>query len=413
MISTSKRHTRDLTSCSNRYRNGHSNGSSRPWTRRFVRPFSFVSISILLGALAATSILANLYLLSWLPLSISPEWVESEGLSSEMTEEDNFEQEEQVVVNPEVLHIVTTRFMQNQAQLLALGNSRLRLFETFCFPSMKSQQVSNFLWFIMTDPNLDPTLMEPLKNLLAPHPNFYLIPYNDHLMSPDDFAAIATTEDCMVSGDINLLLSSLYDTNRSVLLETRLDADDALHSNALLDIQDAALSLPDDSEGWQVVCNSIHYEWRNPEITSFSQVVRTPGSLRVVQESICVTPGYTLIKHRSNHSVSMPAPPRTPHHLITRDWPRCGEKKTNATTNCWIKMKRYPSALRCRTITSAGMSRIETTPEELSIYDNQTEIFWNFVERDYGILPEAALNASQYLQENLKSVVYDNLMGQW
>jgi hypothetical protein len=364
--------------------------------------------------------MTNLYLISWMPLSNSAEWVDSEGLSGNNNNmEEKFEIiEQEVVVNPEVLHLVTTRFMQNQAEFLALGNARLRLFETFCLPSMESQEVSNFLWFILTDPNLDPSLMEPLKTMLAPHPNFFLIPYDGHfLMSTDDFAAIATTEGRVLSGEIQLFRSSLNDTNRSVLLETRLDSDDALHRNALLDIQNTALSLPhdddDDSEGWQVICNSLHYEWRNPEITSFSELVQSPGRLRVVQESICVTPGYTLVKHRANHSVSIPAPPRTPHHLVTRDWPHCGDAKTNATTNCWVKMTRYPSALRCRTITSAGMSRIETTPEERSVYDNQTEIFWGFLEKDYGILPEASLNTSQYLQSNLRDVVYDNLMGQW
>lgn len=324
----------------------------------------------------------------------------------------------------QILQIVTTRFMQNQAQFLGLGHARYRLFETFCFPSMQHQWTSNFIWIILTDPDLDPGLLEPLRNLLMPYPNFYLVSYNDQLTSHDDYETMAT-EGRFLTGDIEALLNILDDRNRKIVLETRLDADDALDSRALLDIQQTAMGMSSDyPDGWQVICNNLHYEWRNPQILALNRTVEDAGRLRVVKEQICVTPGYTLVKHRVNHSVSIPDQPRVQHHLVTREWPQCGynatstfggqnETITNALTNCWTKLDMYPSALRCRTITSAGMSRIETSSDVFSLYDNQTEIFWGFVSQHYGISRQASYDTSLYLQQNLQSIVYDNLMGQW
>jgi hypothetical protein len=58
------------------------------------------------------------------------------------------------------------------------------------------------------------------------------------------------------------------------------------------------------------------------------------------------------------------------------------------------------------------MNRIESSANE-SIYDNQTTILWNYVEKDYGILPQKSLDTSRYLQKHLASIVEDNLKGQW
>ena len=80
--------------------------------------------------------------------------------------------------------------------------------------------------------------------------------------------------------------------------------------------------------------------------------------------------------------------------------------------NCWVKLRSYPAALRVRTITSAGMNRVEAGPRD-SFYDNQTEIFWYYVEKDYNITPAKARYTSQYMQDNLHSIVEDNLKGQW
>jgi hypothetical protein len=307
----------------------------------------------------------------------------------------------------DLFHVVTTRFMQHQPNLLALGEARLLLFETFCMPSMKLQTTNDFVWAFLTDPDLDRNLLDRLVALLSPYPHFYLILSNDKEFSIDSI------QGRVITGDVSKLYALLNSQNRRLLLQTRLDADDGLHRKTLGKIQEVARALPNDYDvGWQIVCAGLHFEWRNDDITSFN--VTTAGKLRLVQEAICVTPGYTLIKHRNSTSINFPTLPRIGHHLVNREWPECLQNATgNATTDCWTKLRRrYPAAIRGRTITSAGMSRIETQPSE-RVWDNQTYMLWGLVQRDYGILPERALETSLHLQQHLIPIVEENLRGQW
>lgn len=344
------------------------------------------------------------------------------------------------------LHVVTTRFMQDQPKLHALGKARLSLFETFCLPTMLKQEADNFLWFVMTDPELDQNLLLRLQDLLETRPNFYLIASNAKLLTPANLTSLlfednkstatadadATTavQKLILTGDIELLYSRMFDTYRPLLIETRLDADDGLHKNALSQIQKISRALPVDIRGWQIICSNIHYEWRNDEITTIhtnrTEEIESSGQLRVVRESICVTPGYTLVKHREIQSIEFPAWPKLGHNLVAREWPECmiedksiisideeNNNQVNATHDCWIKMGYYPSALRSRTITSAGMSRIDTDPGDREKYENRTKVFWGFLQRDFDVEPESARLISQYIKNNLESIVLDNLKGQW
>jgi hypothetical protein len=219
----------------------------------------------------------------------------------------------------------------------------------------------------------------------------------------------------ILSGDIDLLFERMFDVHRPLLVETRLDADDGLERTALLKIQRTARTLPVDRRGWQIICNRIHFEWRNDEILipdSDVDVVSS-GKIRLVREHICVTPGYTLLKHRDPSSIDFPQWPKKGHHLVTRDWPECiNERRGNATYNCWTKLPPFPAALRSRTMTSAGMSRVESPPGG-DRYENQTELFWGMIEDDFGIKASAAIETSRYMKKNLQSIVLDNLKGQW
>lgn len=338
-----------------------------------------------------------------------------------------------------MLHIVTTRFMQQQPTLVELGRARLALFDTFCLPTMIRQQANNFLWFVMTDPNLDADLLQKLQMLLAPYPNFYLIRSNANFLTPDNLNVSSNSDDKMIlTGDIEMLYMKMFDVHRPMLVVTRLDADDGLHEITLLEIQNVVRQLPVDQSGWQIVCAGIHFEWRNPGIGAISggnpaydgMHRMTSGRIRLVREGICVTPGYTFVKHRGDESNEFPPWPTIGHHLVTRELDECtinqdearpanssttdhrGLLKDAVTHNCWKKLGFFPAALRSRTITSAGMSRIESTLKDTG-YENHTNILWEFVRRDFGIRPEKAVSTSQFLHDHLERVASDNLKGQW
>mmetsp|Transcript_438 Transcript_438/g.991 ORF Transcript_438/g.991 Transcript_438/m.991 type:complete len:345 (-) Transcript_438:19-1053(-) len=313
---------------------------------------------------------------------------------------------------------------------------------------MLNQNADNFLWFVMTDPLLEPELMERLEYLLQPRPNFYLVKSNAKLLAPSDVMAIlpsneernngavsaATNQTLLLSGDIDLLRHQMLDPNRSLLLETRLDADDGLNFAALSEIQSIAKALPVDTRGWQIICSKIHFEWRNDEVLAFENpnnntinnntLVSSSGTLRLVQESICVTPGYTLVRHREPPSIDFPNWPKFGHHMVIKHWPECKVEEEssigtvvesnegNATHDCWKRMRLFPSALRSRTITSAGMSRIQNPPGASQKIKNRTERMWGLVQREFNIVPQQAISVSQYMKDHLAGIVADNLKGQ-
>jgi hypothetical protein len=341
-----------------------------------------------------------------------------------------------------ILHVVTTRFQQLQPHLVELGKARLELFETFCLPTMIRQLdvQHGFLWFVMTDPDLDSTLMQRLEQLLSPYPHFYLVASNEKLVRPAELVTLNQTTQVIRTGDIDLLYRQLFNIRLPLLIETRLDADDGLSSITLSEIQRMVLEdLPADTRGWQIICSRIHYEWRNNDITDLFSVIgdndgggdnistntdistssgprkMSSGKIRVVREKICVTPGYTLVRHRPTYSIDFPPWPRTGHNLIVIEWPECSANDTSDNVrsyNCWKKLGNFPSAIRSRTITSAGMSRV-APPSKNNMYDNQTRLFWQLVERDFGILESKAISTSEYLQHNLPYIVEENLKGQW
>jgi len=68
---------------------------------------------------------------------------------------------------PRLIHILETRFMQNQPKLIELAKARLRLFETICLPTVLKQSAwGKFIWIIRTDPKLDSTIKEELIHIL-------------------------------------------------------------------------------------------------------------------------------------------------------------------------------------------------------------------------------------------------------
>jgi hypothetical protein len=68
---------------------------------------------------------------------------------------------------PRLIHILETRFMQNQPNLIELAKARLRLFETICLPTVLKQSAwGKFIWIIRTDPKLDSTIKEELIHIL-------------------------------------------------------------------------------------------------------------------------------------------------------------------------------------------------------------------------------------------------------
>ena len=174
----------------------------------------------------------------------------------------------------DIVHVVQTRFMQGQSELLELGRARLALFQTFCLPSMLAQSSTDFIWIVRTDPMLDPSLISDLVGLLQGRQQFFLIGSN---ANPEGFGRIAGTPfsdylggAAVLTGNITLLENAYDRSSSSVYLETRLDADDGLHRDFVQTLQlESQLSLMRNDQPvdpWRLWCvhATMEYHPFNP-----------------------------------------------------------------------------------------------------------------------------------------------------
>lgn len=82
-----------------------------------------------------------------------------------------------------LVHIVQTRFMQEQGPLEILGMARLKLFLTFCLPSMVLQTTQNFFWIIKTDPKFTSTsVFKMLVRSVQSYDNIYVVASNANFL---------------------------------------------------------------------------------------------------------------------------------------------------------------------------------------------------------------------------------------
>lgn len=192
-------------------------------------------------------------------------------------------------LQPHLIHVLETRFMQSQPDLVDLARARLRLLRSVCLPSVLGQSVwGQFLWVIRTDPDLDAEVRAELIELLASAGALaggdgpegegrsltYVVGSNDNYivsnsttLSPDvnpfdvrDMLedALARPESIMAGGaeSMRILLDEIAGDDGSlspddIVLWTRLDADDGLNVVYMEYIQTQAVRyfLPQNYDG--------------------------------------------------------------------------------------------------------------------------------------------------------------------
>lgn len=276
-----------------------------------------------------------------------------------------------------VVHVIQTRFMQFQPHLLALGWARLRLFQAITFPSVTSQTTQEFLWIVRADPDLEGEVREELIQTLAPFQNIILVGSNDNaegFRGPECIADI--TSSSLWSGSLELVQSYWKAAQTHTLLETRLDADDALLVDYFEMIQaDARLRLQQpsqpDNAAWAVWCAENHMEWQydspwnsndsdgNSDDSNGNATTATPqhGALVGLNAGFCVTAGLSwgYAVHTTMHDTGVVV---RKHQEIHKAVPKCSSLQQ---TQCLIRVDppgKLPAALRARTPTSAGMEHV-------------------------------------------------------
>jgi hypothetical protein len=323
----------------------------------------------------------------------------------------------------DLVHVVHTRFMQHQSHLIHLGRARMELFRTITLPSMKEQSSSDFLWIIHIDPNLPDELKEGFLDIQSNMEDLVVVLSNENLEGfrvhgMDDVptnAHVLGRTDGERTRRRNLLQSYFAAAQSRLVLESRLDADDALTLEFARMIQDEArgkMSTENESD-YRVWCMGNHLEWQfyNPWNADAIN-----GSLVAFPFNHCVTPGITFAY---NINATADNVPTHKHHKLHMTIPLCRKKSKGKCLTVWHPDDNKPLALRARTPTSAGMSNVllshNTDPSllrELEQWSQLQRRAWREVTRIFGIEISSVVRMHKAIDADLALVAADNAMGQ-
>lgn len=396
-----------------------------------------------------------------------------------------------------ILHIIKTRFMQEQNDLLYLGEARLALFKIFCLSTMIEQTTQNFIWLIKTDPNLNQKLLQQLiDSIIIPNTNnnnnnkfrgnIYIIGSNVNYRLLDNNKTSVTTPGAWRDGvePFELTKTNIYTGNRTILewymslqsklplLETRIDADDGLHTSFIHTIQQKAYQQfyytntintiakqtqeqqqqkepqINPTVKWMYWCSRRHIEWHWTDTNYFSLGIDTTtngndddnGSSRISSEALskmletygviqgiqhtalCITPGITVGYNVGTSEVSVPVYSHDQlynkiKHPIDDNEKHMNDCGINNPSDCLQFIETFIfEAIRSRTPTSAGMLRVEPSYDELQHQHKWwvTYAFWNMLHDSfgYGITRTSLSYMNSYISYHLLDIVTDNIRGQ-
>jgi hypothetical protein len=129
---------------------------------------------------------------------------------------------------------------------------RLALFERFTVPSLRAQQMADFTWWLLCDVQTDPDIADHLR-ALDPRIRLAMIgPRKEH------DAVRARADDVITSWQAARAMRA----GTEILIQTRLDSDDALHPLYLQDLVDELpIFLASESRDWlRVAASGFQYD---------------------------------------------------------------------------------------------------------------------------------------------------------
>lgn len=304
--------------------------------------------------------------------------------------------------------------MQHQPDLLDLGLARLELFKEFTLRSINLQSSRNFLWVIRTDPNLDESLKRPLLDALKSVENHLLIASNEN-PNIQVHEIISVDPSTVWSGDFDRARTYLQSetSQPKKILESRLDADDALNADFVKHLQEVAImELPDEESQWKIWCASHHIEWQYHSATD--TIDNSAGVLLSIKNGACVSVGLTI---GYTEGVQVHDLPPIKHQNLARVLPSCKRHPSK----CLAYIGLIPTALRARTPTSAGMlnvllgQKVKMDRKYVAGARKQEimqQQLWEATTPRFGLAPEHGSRLRSYLKAHLQSIAADNLRGQ-
>ena len=346
--------------------------------------------------------------------------------------------------------------MQHQPDLVDLGLARLKLFQAFTLPSLEFQQSWNFLWTIKTDPSLVPELRQAMHNTLSRSRLYNRIVLLGDNVNPGCFRHSAALDnnknETVLFGDgrlyddyVTKAKSGLY-----VVVETTLDADDALPHDFVDTVQRQVRQRVHGGKDWMYWCTTHHVEWqaahphrsevagakslalrrlffasrKKKKVPNEYQLDSPYGYLDTLNATKCITAGLTVAYGRDASREDLPG--NMVHTRIQDMIPYCSSTSTNnnknfVRTHCLQSMyNNQPGAIRARSPTSTGMSKVAIPvlqEEEKLLKKNkkrnqQLSLLWDGVENSYGMSRYQIKETRAYLIRHTTKIASDNLKGQ-
>mmetsp|Transcript_7263 Transcript_7263/g.13948 ORF Transcript_7263/g.13948 Transcript_7263/m.13948 type:complete len:339 (+) Transcript_7263:301-1317(+) len=311
--------------------------------------------------------------------------------------------------------------MQHQPDLLDLGMARIELFRTLCLPTFQNQTSKNFLWLIWTDPHLHPTLRKPLLRLLDGNPRFIVVASLKCFSSTNCESTggkgfregIPFNRSQVWSGDYDLVERYHQRAQSRIVLMSRVDADDGLHIKFAEIMQREALRyMRKSSKAWLIWCTDVNMDWQY--YTPWDGPNES-GCLVQQKSPYCVSAGLT--KAHGVEVAYAEVPSRFKHHEMDSNVPSCREK--DITQRCIFPMPLdiAPYALRGRTPTSAGMTRVilkgetDGTINTTELQSSQGKLE-SVLQTGFAVNPKELITLHRRLQNNLHAITEDALRGQ-
>ena len=327
-----------------------------------------------------------------------------------------------VLQEGEMLHLVKTRFMQHQGTLRHLAEARLQLFQAVCLPSMLQQSIEavNVAWIISVDPDLDLDTLTRLAKMVKPYPHIYITLTNDAIKPGGGLHGIGER---IVTGHVTVLRNNLRRWKyHAAVLETQLDADDALHKDYLAQVQQRAketlLSSKTDNDSswpphdWMYWCigRDIEWHWNGHD--------KSAGTLLPSKSFVdkkCYTPGMTLGVRGNATTQVLDVPHSALYAQLqkTQHQTSCGGDHTGLECLQFVDQMQFP-ALRARTPTSASMVNVKAsaakdTSDDENVSDRQ---LWQTVQHSFGVNRERLLVVHNHFTHHMTDIIADAIQGQ-
>lgn len=373
-----------------------------------------------------------------------------------------------------LVHVVITRFMQFQGQqnLTRLGLARVKLLEAITLQSLAAQTNKNFLWMILVDPQLDDVVRRSLFGALSTvnsspgssKLNVVVLATNAAnlemkfrsstalVVAPVLFSCSSSGSG---SGNSHLLLKMYHDAaQRRTVIETKLDADDALAIGYVESIQrDVRNKVAADYEerksfggqgaskiGCRFYCVDTAVEWKHGDIIGSGTAVNSnPGFLLVSgsRSNFCLTAGLS-IAYAPNVTREEIKLSTFAHHDLHRNVPSCGDSSGNSSNAC---LKRVGSSindhnkdaysdhdggrindsgntennnyvvLRGRTLTSSGMKNVQVSGSEAEKWQHKQGELWPTVERRFGVRRKQIASMRDAIGMDARNILPEALRG--